>query len=105
MSIIRDEFAVELNYGDREYTPQQVLDYMCNTGGEGYADKAQLDALRAESLGRARGVIERHGLKNDQKLKKSSSPVGKDLAELVLQHCDSVIGLIVEGGWRQGVLI
>lgn len=46
MSIRRDEFVVGINYEDRIYTPKQVLEYIENTNGEGFADLQKLEALK-----------------------------------------------------------
>lgn len=105
MSIQRDRFAVEINYNGREYTIQEVLKYIKDTSGEGFADPQKLAALREESSGKVRELVEKHRIDPQQPLRKTGSPAGKDVAELVLQHCDSTIHLIVEGGHEKGCYI
>ena len=105
MSIRRDEFAVEINYKDGSYTPKQVLEYIKSISGEGFANLEKIQALKRESLARAKELMKQYKLEDEQPLTKTGSPSGKDLAELVLQHCDSTIRLIVKGGHERGVLI
>lgn len=105
MSIRRDDFAVGVYYHNQEYTPQQVADYIANTSGEGFADPKRIQALIQESNGKFQSSVKTHKLTMDQLLQAETSPAGKELAELTLSHCDKIIGLIVNGGHRRGILI
>ena len=96
---------MDVSHYNKPYTPQQVADYIANTNGESFADPAQLQVLIAESQARLQSAVEEHKLTMDQILQKETSPIGRVLAELTLQHCDKVIALIVSGGHSQGILI
>lgn len=103
--IRRDEFAVSIWYDNKPYTPEEVLKYVGAAQTDQFGDKEEFKKLRSSSLTKAREIINKYGLKNPQILTKESSEAGNSLAELVLQHCDAGIDLIVMGGARFGILI
>ena len=107
--ILRDKFAVEINFDNGEFTPGQVVEYVSaplkNHVSRSYADPAKVSVLIEQSTERAQSIIEEYQLGIGQILKKDESEEGKVLAELVLDHCDAIISLISEGGQKRGILI
>jgi hypothetical protein len=103
--IVRDQFVVDISYDDKAYTPKQALKYIAKTSTEGFADPKELAALKKQSLAKACALIQEHKLDINKPIKKSSSQCASDLADLVLQHCDSTMDLIIDGGSSRGYLI
>lgn len=108
LEIGRDDFAFGINYHNNSYTPKQVLDYIQNEWEKSlkqFANPQESEELKRNSLTKAKELIDRYKLPHEQPLTKTSSDSGRKLAELVLQHCDSTIALIVDGGLERGYLI
>ena len=84
MTIVRDKFAVDISFNNKEYHPQQVLDYITNTSGEGFADPEKLTTLIQDSQNKFQSTVEKYNLKMDQTLQKETSQAGKELAEFTV---------------------
>jgi hypothetical protein len=105
MTIVRDSFATGVYHDDKQYTPQQVIDYIEQTSGEEYGDPQKIDALKEQSQAQVQVIVDEQELALDQILQRSTSEAGKALSDLILKHCDEVIELIVEGGHEKGIMI
>lgn len=104
MSIRRDQFVVDINYHQKQYTPQQIAGYIINSSDEGHADQQKLKELIQQSKSELDKLVDEHQVEMDKPLD-TSSDIGKAIAALALRHCDSTIRLIRRGGRRRGIRI
>ena len=93
MTIRIPEIVSNICYDNQEYTPQEVADYLSDTGDDEFIG-ANIFTLRATSHQRLREVVEKYGLTMESKLQKDSSEAGKLIAEILQGHSSSKIRLI-----------
>lgn len=103
--IVRSEFSVSVYHHNKTFTPNQVAEFITGATTTQFADSVKIQELIAESQNKLGQIVAEHHLDLNQELQSETSPAGKQLAELVLNHDDEVINLIVKGGARRGIMI
>ncbi|MBR9704852.1 hypothetical protein GOV12_05550 [Candidatus Pacearchaeota archaeon] len=105
MSMRLPDFVVNVCMKDQQYTPQEVVDYISETSGEGFGNTDEVNDLKKESQSQAQVIVGKYELQMDQSLQSSSCEPGKALSDLVNNHTNQLISLIQKGAGRRGILI
>ena len=105
MSIRIPQFVTDIYQEDKDYTPQEIIDYISKTTSEDLADPQDISFLKMQSRAKVEKIIEKYKLKEDQKLKKSSSEAGNELATILRAHAGETIMLIQKGASRKGIWV
>lgn len=105
MNIRPNEFITNIDYDGQSYTPLNLLEYVKETNGEGYADKTKINDLKASTNNQIHKIMDKHNLTLHQILTKKGSKVGESLTKLVMEHEVKIYNLIQKGEPRQEVLI
>ena|SRR3989344_6765092 len=92
-------------YGNEEYTPQEVADYITQADGEGFGDSNQVVILREKSQLEFKEAVEKYNLSMDQKLQRDSSEAGRSLSDILSKHSSEILTLIQKGASKRRILI
>jgi len=90
MAKIMRQFVVDSFYNDKLFTVQQAIDYVKSTG-EGLESNEKISKLVELTQQRVQQVMNSYGLTVHSILKKTSSPAGKMMAAVILEHQNEML--------------
>jgi len=96
MTTKRSDFVAEVYCKNRPYTAKEVWDYIEGTRQIKFADPQEIKTLIKKSIGKLKSSVIKYGIRLHKPLQFETSPAGKDLAKLILSHCNKTIRLIVD---------
>jgi hypothetical protein len=104
MTIRISPIVSRICYRNKEYTLQEVVEYISDEGDDAFLG-SEILLLRAQSTSKLREISEKHGLSMDQKLQRDSSEAGKSISDILGQYSNRQIGLILREASRRRILV
>lgn len=104
MSIRIAPIVSRVCYDNREYTLQEVADYISDTSDDAFIGFSIFD-LRAKSHQKLKEMVKKYSLKMDQTLQRDSSEAGKSISDILLQHSGEKVGLIQRSAAERHLLV
>jgi len=99
MSVRIAPIVSEVCHNGREYTSQEVIDYISDEDEDAFIGP-DIIGLREDSQSRLKKAIEEYSLSMDQKLQKDSSEAGETISAILYGYSNRKIGLIFKSASR-----
>ena len=96
MSLNQNRYIREIYFLNLPYTPRDIANCIAKTPHNPHVNPDEMNALISQSKQQFQYTIERHNVTLNQRLQVQTSEAGRDLAELVNNHENKRVALIIK---------